>query len=110
MTAYANAPMIGRGGADVSKEWTAAEHVSRYLERADEFPQRLEGERVLLEHVPQDARRVLDIGTGDGRLLALPQANRPEIAGVGIDFSDVMLARQASASRVTSAWSWSSTI
>jgi SAM-dependent methyltransferase len=76
-----------------SEEWTTIEHVSRYLERADEFPHRLEGERVLLEHVPQDACRVLDIGTGDGRLLALLQANRPEIAGVGIDFSDVMLAR-----------------
>lgn len=76
-----------------SEEWTTIEHVSRYLERADEFPYRLEGERVLLEHVSQDVRRVLDIGTGDGRLLALLQAGRPEIAGVGIDFSDVMLAR-----------------
>ena len=76
-----------------SEEWTTAEHVSRYLERADEFPHRLEGEGVLLEHVPQDARRVLDLGTGDGRLLALLQADRPGMLGVGIDFSDVMLAR-----------------
>jgi tRNA (cmo5U34)-methyltransferase len=76
-----------------SEEWTAIEHVSRYLERADEFPHRLEGERVLLDHVPQDARRVLDIGTGDGRLLALLQADRPGVLGVGIDFSEVMLAR-----------------
>lgn len=77
----------------MTEEWTTTEHVSRYLERADEFPHRLEGEGVLLEHVPQDALRVLDIGTGDGRLLALLQADRPEIAGVGIDFSGVMLAR-----------------
>lgn len=75
------------------EEWTTIEHVSRYLERADEFPHRLEGEGVLLEHVPRDVSRVLDIGTGDGRLLALLQADRPEIAGVGIDFSNVMLAR-----------------
>lgn len=76
-----------------SEEWTRAEHVSRYLERADEFPHRLEGEGVLLEHVPQDARRVLDIGTGDGRLLALLQSDRPGTLGVGVDFSDVMLAQ-----------------
>jgi tRNA (cmo5U34)-methyltransferase len=36
---------------------------------------------------------VLDIGTGDGRMLAWLQADRPEMAGVGVDFSDVMLAR-----------------
>jgi len=92
MTAYANAPMMRRGD-DVSKEWTVGEHVSRYLDRADEFPHRLEGEGVLLEHVPHDVRRVLDIGTGDGRMIALLQADRPEMLGVGIDFSDAMLAR-----------------
>jgi tRNA (cmo5U34)-methyltransferase len=76
-----------------SEEWTTIEHVSHYLERADEFPHRADGEGVLLEHIPQDARRVLDIGTGDGRLLALLQAERPEMTGVGVDFSDLMLAR-----------------
>jgi tRNA (cmo5U34)-methyltransferase len=77
----------------VADEWMIAERVSRYLERADEFPHRLEGEGVLLEHVPKNARRVLDVGTGDGRLLALIQADRPAMLGVGVDFSDVMLAR-----------------
>jgi tRNA (cmo5U34)-methyltransferase len=75
-----------------SEEWTAPEHVARYLERADEFPRRLEGESVLLEHVPPDARRILDLGTGDGRLLAMLLRDRPEATGVGVDFSDVMLA------------------
>ncbi len=32
---------------------------------------------MLLEHVSRSARRVLDLGTGDGRLLALLQADGP---------------------------------
>ena len=72
-------------------EWTTAEHVRRYLGRADGYPRRAEGESVLLEHVPGDARRILDLGTGDGRLLALLQIDRPEMLGVGVDFSELML-------------------
>jgi len=72
-------------------EWTTAEHVSRYLDRADEYPRRTEGERVLLEHVPRDVRRILDLGTGDGRLLALLQIDRPRMFGVGLDASELML-------------------
>jgi tRNA (cmo5U34)-methyltransferase len=75
------------------EEWTAdAEKVHRYLGRANEFPHRTEGESVLLDHVPRDVRRVLDLGTGDGRLLALLQADRPEMRAVGLDFSELMLA------------------
>ena len=73
------------------EEWTDSERVSSYLDRADEFPHRTEGERVLLDHVPRDARRILDLGTGDGRLLAMLQTDRPEMHGVGLDFSEVML-------------------
>ncbi len=73
-----------------AEEWTAAEHVHRYLDRADEYPRRTEGESVLLEHVPHDARRILDLGTGDGRLLAA-LVDRHEMLGVGLDFSELML-------------------
>ncbi|HEY3759156.1 MAG TPA: class I SAM-dependent methyltransferase [Solirubrobacteraceae bacterium] len=62
-----------------------------YLDRADGFPHRAEGEAVLVEQIPRQARRVLDLGTGDGRLLALVKRARPELAGVGVDFSDAML-------------------
>jgi tRNA (cmo5U34)-methyltransferase len=76
------------------EEWTTdEERVGRYLDRADEFPHRVEGESVLLAHVPGDARRILDLGTGDGRLLALLRQDRPEMRGVGVDFSELMLDR-----------------
>lgn len=73
------------------EEWTTAAHANRYLAMADGVPHRAEGEGVLAEQVPVDARRVLDLGTGDGRLLALLQADRPQMRGVGLDFSELML-------------------
>jgi len=72
-------------------EWRDPERVLSYLDRADGFPHRAEGESVLLEQIHRDAGRVLDLGTGDGRLLALLKRDRPEIVGVGVDFSGVML-------------------
>jgi tRNA (cmo5U34)-methyltransferase len=72
-------------------EWRDPERAADYLARADTFPHRAEGEGVLLDHVPENAHRVLDLGTGDGRLLALLKQDRPEIVGVGVDFSQVML-------------------
>ena len=74
-----------------AEEWTTAEHALRYLARADAYPHRTEGEGVLLEQVPGDARRVLDLGTGDGRLLALLRIDRREMLGVGLDSSEPML-------------------
>ncbi|HKO28734.1 MAG TPA: class I SAM-dependent methyltransferase [Solirubrobacteraceae bacterium] len=72
-------------------EWSAVDHVRRYLQRADEFPRRAEGERVLLDHVAPSVGRVLDLGTGDGRLLALLRRERPGLRGVGLDASELML-------------------
>lgn len=74
-----------------SPEWTSAKHVEPYLARADEFPHRSEGEGVLVDHIPPTVRRVLDLGTGDGRLLALLQSGRPQMNGLGLDFSELML-------------------
>ncbi len=73
-------------------EWANAEHALKYLARADRLPHRTEGEAVLLEFVPQKVERILDLGTGDGRLLALLRIDRQDTEGVALDFSPAMLA------------------
>jgi SAM-dependent methyltransferase len=72
-------------------EYATAEHALKYLARADKVPHRTEGEAVLLDFVPLEARRILDLGTGDGRLLALLRVERRDSEGVAVDFSPTML-------------------
>jgi len=76
--------------------WTNHEHVRDYLRRADKISHREEGEAALLEFIPATARRILDLGTGDGRLLALVQKamtenRRAAVEAVAVDFSPAML-------------------
>lgn len=76
--------------------WSSREHVKDYLERADSISHRQEGETALLEFIPANARRILDLGTGDGRLLALvwdllAQGDRARSEAVAVDFSPAML-------------------
>ena len=72
-------------------EYATAEHALKYLARADGIPHRTEGEAVLLEFIPKDVARILDLGTGDGRLLALLRIGRRGAHGVALDFSPTML-------------------
>jgi tRNA (cmo5U34)-methyltransferase len=72
-------------------EWQTIEHALSYLARADKLPHRTEGEKALLDQIPPDAKRVLDLGTGDGRLLALVKLRFPSVEGVALDFSDPMI-------------------
>ena len=48
---------------------------------------------MLLEELPARVTRVLDLGCGDGRLLDLVLRDRPDAAGVALDFSTHMLDR-----------------
>jgi tRNA (cmo5U34)-methyltransferase len=71
--------------------WPSAEHALDYLRRADSIPHRVEGEAALLEFVPVEANRILDLGSGGGRLLALVKAVRPSAQFAALDFSPTML-------------------
>jgi len=71
--------------------WPSAEHALEYLRRADSIPHRVEGEATLLEFLPAHADRILDLGSGGGRLLALVKAARPGGEFIALDFSPTML-------------------
>jgi tRNA (cmo5U34)-methyltransferase len=95
------------GASNPVNLWTSREHVEDYLQRADSISHRPEGEAALLEFIPANARRILDLGTGDGRLLALVWnrlRERSDVKAVALDFSPAMLdaarKRFASDSRV----------
>ena len=76
-------------------EWQTLDHALNYLARADSIPHRVEGEQCVLEELPRTTRRILDLGTGDGRLLALALLARPEACGVALDYSRPMLEKAA---------------
>jgi len=76
--------------APAVNRWPDAPHALAYLESRDRIPHRTEGCAVLLE-VLERPRRVLDLGTGDGVLLALVRSRWPDVEAVGVDFSATML-------------------
>jgi tRNA (cmo5U34)-methyltransferase len=82
---------LEKEGTTPISEWQTVDHVLAYLARADKLPHRTEGERVLLDQIPAQVKRILDLGTGNGRLLSLVKMNRPEAEGIALDFSEPML-------------------
>ena len=82
-----------RAMADAVNLWSSEAHATQYLVKADAIPHRVAGESALLEWIPQRPARVLDLGSGDGRLLSIVfEARRPAEA-VALDFSPAMLER-----------------
>jgi tRNA (cmo5U34)-methyltransferase len=72
-------------------DWRSAEHALAYLARADGIPHRVEGETALLDEVSDDVERVLDLGSGDGRLMALVLLKCETAHGTAVDYSPPML-------------------
>jgi len=79
--------------ADSVEEWSEPERVAEYLSR--EIPHRLIAEEMLLAALPRQVGRFLDLGTGDGRLLAAIRERHPGARAVGLDASEPMLGRAA---------------
>ena len=74
--------------------WHDADQVDWYLDRVERLPPRLAGEAALLEMLPREARSVLDLGCGDGRLVSLVVDALPTVARVvAVDRSPPMLDR-----------------
>jgi len=77
--------------------WADETQVAWYLERIGKLEARQAGERVLVDLLPANPGRLLDLGCGDGRLTALVLAHRESIREVvAIDRSLPMLGRAAS--------------
>lgn len=93
MTGYVRARVLGEPERDAAtgNDWASAAHALAYLGRPD-VVHRAEGEGVLYDCLPQRVERVLDLGCGDGRLLARVRVVRPGATGVAVDFSPPMLA------------------
>lgn len=73
--------------------WHVPEDVREYVERVDREDRRREGLALmtrLVQHVPQDPIRVLDVGTGQGLLAALFLDAFPSAVAVGVDMSEPM--------------------
>lgn len=74
-----------------TNRWRSDDHASAWLEMLPTLPRLDEADAALLEWLPERVDRVLDVGTGNGRLIALLLGARPTAQAVGLDFSPVML-------------------
>jgi SAM-dependent methyltransferase len=84
-----NTVAVASGG----KEWSADRTAEYWLDRRPRIPRWSEAESVVLGDVIAGRRveRVLDLGTGDGHMLAAIRKAHPALEGVGIDISPSLL-------------------
>lgn len=72
--------------APETNEWANRDHAEAYLERAQRMPRREVAYGELMEILPPNPRRILDLGCGDGKVMAMIGGS-----GVAVDFSPHML-------------------
>lgn len=81
-------------GARPKGSWNDGEQVAWYLDRIGRLEARRAGEQMLVEALPANPRRVLDLGCGDGRLTALVLEHRSSVVdAIALDRSPPMLDR-----------------
>ena len=74
--------------------WQDEEKVDEYVGRVGRLAARAAGEAELVEALPARCERVLDVGSGDGRLIEVAIGARPSVAAaIGLDNSPPMIAR-----------------
>jgi SAM-dependent methyltransferase len=73
-------------------EWGSPAHAAGFIRRRSRLGRASDGDEVMDEIVPEDVRRVLDLGTGGGHLIAVLRLRRPAAEFVGVDISPTMLA------------------
>jgi methylase of polypeptide subunit release factors len=71
---------------DDHSNWRIVSRVADYLNRVDKIPHRSEGELLLCEFIPKKTRRILDLGTGNGRLIKLLKEKIPTVESIAIEF------------------------
>ena len=78
-----------------SEEWSDPQKSSNYLQLVESFPFRNEGDKVLVQNIPPNAKRILDIGAGDGRLIKMIKESNGRQGSnnefVALDISPIML-------------------
>jgi ubiquinone/menaquinone biosynthesis C-methylase UbiE len=77
-----------------TRSWNDGAHVEWYLNRIGRLEARRAGEQMLVDVLPPNPQRALDLGCGDGRLAALLLQHRPSLTEVvAVDRSPPMLQR-----------------
>src|SRR5690606_17087696 len=78
-----------------SQEWSDPAKSSYYLNKVSSYENRLPGEKVLLECIPETTKRILDLGSGDGRIIKLMkehfEGRSEQIEFTALDVSPPML-------------------